>query len=297
MRDPQRKEKKKHRALPIILLALVCVAGAELLATYYFAPTIYEKLTAPVRAGVYQLASTGQKALDWLSQAAFEPKSTEPPEDEIETQLAEPPTQKPPPTISQNITEMVYRDGIFYLTGGSHEVSYYNQTDAKWASVPYGTDPLGEYGCGPTAMAMAVSTLTDTLTDPEKMAAWAVEQGYWAKGQGSYLSIVPGAARYYGLNCTAIPTADIDPDNLRQRLSSGEIAVALMTKGHFTNNGHFILLRGVTLDGKVLVADSASAERSLTVWDLDLILDELSPRRSNGASLWMISTPPVVSAS
>ena len=40
-----------------------------------------------------------------------------------------------------------------------------------------------------------------------------------------------------------------------------------MGPGHFTNGGHFIILRGVTLDGSVLVADPASQERSLTTWD------------------------------
>ncbi len=290
MKEPQRQYKKKPRALSLILLALACVAGAELMACYYYAPNVYEKLTAPVRTGAHQLASTGQRAWDWLSQAAFSPDNAGDSE-QLETQFADSPAQTPPTPIAESVTELIFRDGTFYLTGGSHEVSYYNQTDAAWAQVPYGTDPLGQYGCGPTAMAMAVSTLTDTLTDPAKMAAWSVEQGYWAKGQGSYLAIVPGTARSYGLNCTPIPTADIDPDDIRQRLSSGEIAVALMTKGHFTNNGHFILLRGITLDGKVLVADSASTERSLTTWDLDLILDELSPRRNNAASLWMISAP------
>lgn len=295
MNGSPRQPKKKSRTLSLILLALVCITGAELVACYFYAPSLYEKLTSPVRIGAYHLAATGQRVWDRLSQAALPPETVEE-ADLPDTQRAEPVDKKPPAPVPKNVTEMIYRDGSFYLTGGSHEVNYYNQTDATWAQVPYGTDPLGEYGCGPTAMAMAVSTLTDTLTDPERMAAWAVEQGYWAEGQGSYLTIVPGTARSYGLNCTPIPTADIDPENLRQRLGMGEIAVALMSKGHFTNNGHFILLRGVTLDGKVLVADSASPERSLTAWDLDLILDELASRR-NSATLWMISVPPANTSS
>ena len=64
-----------------------------------------------------------------------------------------------------------------------------------------------------------------------------------------------------------------------------------MTKGHYTNGGHYILLRGVTLDGSILVADPASRERSLTSWDLSLILEELSQTRANGAPLWLISKP------
>ena len=34
----------------------------------------------------------------------------------------------------------------------------------------------GGYGCGPTAMAMAVASLTDIETDPATMAQWAAEQ-------------------------------------------------------------------------------------------------------------------------
>lgn len=46
-----------------------------------------------------------------------------------------------------------------------------------------------------------------------------------------------------------------------------------MTKGHFTNSGHFIVLRGVK-DGKILVADPASRDRSDIEWDLSIILSE-----------------------
>ena len=35
-----------------------------------------------------------------------------------------------------------------------------------------------------------------------------------------------------------------------------------MSAGHFTSGGHFILLRGVTLDGNILVADPNSRARS-----------------------------------
>jgi hypothetical protein len=62
-----------------------------------------------------------------------------------------------------------------------------------------------------------------------------------------------------------------------------------MGPGHFTQGGHFILLRGITLDGKVLVADPSSRERSLTAWDPQVILDELSSSTSAGAPLWTLS--------
>ena len=64
-----------------------------------------------------------------------------------------------------------------------------------------------------------------------------------------------------------------------------------MGPGHFTNGGHFIVLRGVTLDGSILVADPASSDRSLTTWELDLILEELSASRHSGGPLWAVSAP------
>ena len=52
---------------------------------------------------------------------------------------------------------------------------------------------------------------------------------------------------------------------------------------------HFIVLRGVTLTGEVLVADPNSRDRSLALWDAQLILDELSSSRIDGAPLWCFS--------
>ena len=167
-------------------------------------------------------------------------------------------------------------------------LTYYNQGEEPWASRPFGPDPISGYGCGPTALSMLVSSLTDQDIDPEEMAAWAYEHGYCAPGSGSYLSIVEGVSQAYGLSAESVP--DLSPGELRQDLSSGHIFVALMGSGHFTSSGHFILLRGVTLDGKILVADPNSRERSLAAWDPEVILAELSQSRSSGAPLWRFST-------
>ena len=81
-------------------------------------------------------------------------------------------------------------------------------------------------------------------------------------------------------------------EKITQALASGQVCVALMREGHFTSGGHFIVLRGVTLEGKILVADPNSRQRSLIAWDPQLIIDELSHSRSSGAPLWCISTLP-----
>ena len=71
-------------------------------------------------------------------------------------------------------------------------------------------------------------------------------------------------------------------------LTDGKLVVALMTKGHFTSSGHFIVLRGCTSGGKILVADPASYQRSEKSWDLAIILNEASKTAGAGGPFWII---------
>lgn len=71
------------------------------------------------------------------------------------------------------------------------------------------------------------------------------------------------------------------PKRILNALSSGKLVVAIMSPGHFTTGGHFIVLRGVK-DGKILVADPASTSRSQKAWDLSIILNEAGHRAGAG---------------
>ena len=62
-----------------------------------------------------------------------------------------------------------------------------------------------------------------------------------------------------------------------------------MAKGHFTSNGHFIVLRGITEDGKVLVADPASYKRSGQEWSMSIILNEARGDAAAGGPFWSLS--------
>ena len=66
--------------------------------------------------------------------------------------------------------------------------------------------------------------------------------------------------------------------------------IAIMSKGHFTSSGHFIVLRGVTEDGKILVADPASVKRSNQEWELGIIVNEASRKAGSGGPFWVFST-------
>jgi hypothetical protein len=64
-----------------------------------------------------------------------------------------------------------------------------------------------------------------------------------------------------------------------------------MSKGHFTSGGHFIVIRGVTAEGKILVADPASVKRSGTEWNLGLIVNESNRNAGAGGPFWALSRP------
>lgn len=175
--------------------------------------------------------------------------------------------------------------GDIRFTDEVTEVVYFNQLDEAYADKPYGTDHIGGYGCGPTAMSIVVSSLTDEIVDPVQMAKWSYDNGGWCKGSGSYHAMIPAAAKAWELPVEGCTTAE--PQRLLDALAEGKLVVAIMSKGHFTSGGHFIVLRGVK-DGQILVADPASYSRSQKAWDLSIILNEASKRAAAGGPFWII---------
>lgn len=176
-------------------------------------------------------------------------------------------------------------EGVVF-TDGPVRVTYYSQLDRRWKDLPYGTDDIGGYGCGPTAMAIVVSSLTPDPADPPRMARWAYEHGCWCSGSGSRHSLIPKAAEAWGLkteSCTAG-----EPQRITDALRDGKLVVAIMGRGHFTKSGHFIVLRGVTPSGAVLTADPASCSRSRREWDLNVILKEAGKQTGAGGPFWII---------
>ena len=171
------------------------------------------------------------------------------------------------------------------LADGGMEVMYYNQLDERWADIMYGnSSTIGQAGCGPTSMAIVISTLPGKPHDPVELARWSAANGHRCEGNGSYHSLIPAAAAAYGLNCDR----NLDAQGIVDALSSGKLVVVIMSKGHFTRGGHFIVLRGVTGEGKILVADPASYGRSEQEWDLSIIMDESNKAAGSGGPYWAI---------
>lgn len=182
------------------------------------------------------------------------------------------------------------------IKSGVTDVVYYNQGDNPWKNMMYGTiRTIGISGCGPTSMAIVISTLNGQEITPEMTSNWSYQNGYLVQGYNngrpyamSSHSLIPALATEYSLNSTGIAKNSSTAEQIYQALSSGKLVVAIMGPGHFTSGGHFIVLRGVTKKGKILVADCGSRQRTNQEWDIETIIREAKGNAGAGGPFWAI---------
>lgn len=143
---------------------------------------------------------------------------------------------------------------IITNTGGTYpangiQIPHYLQTD--YGNIPYGGGSIASSGCGPTSFAMVASYLTETTISPIDAVSWC-GNSYYMPGVGTYWSYFAAAASHFG--CGSV-TQTSDPNAVLTALSQGRPVIISQRAGIFTSGGHFIVLRGVTASGKVLVND------------------------------------------
>lgn len=151
------------------------------------------------------------------------------------------------------------------------EVSFLYQTDSAWADAPYAGADVAEAGCGPTSLAMVYVALTGkTDLDPAAMAAFSEQGGYVEDGLTAWRLMTEGAAEL-GLSSREVSA---DESALTAQLAVGHPVICSVGPGDFTEKGHFIVLAGMAEDGRVVVHDPNSAERSAQTWDASRVLSQ-----------------------
>lgn len=149
---------------------------------------------------------------------------------------------------------------------------YYCQVWAEYADLPYGNQTIGSYGCGPTNVAMVVSTLTGKRVTPDQVADLAVKWGLFVPGVGTSHAIFSKSAKHYGVKLEEFSATK---SGIINKLKAGRLIICSMGNGYFSRSGHFITLRGITPEGKILIADSYSPENTQKEWDIDFLMSQL----------------------
>lgn len=152
------------------------------------------------------------------------------------------------------------------------EIPLFMQWDERWGYNKYGPDYFAINGCGPTALSMVAVGLTGNENfSPTYLKDFSVKNGYLVDGVGTAWSLMTDGAKKLGIKGKAIP---LSSSSIVSNLKKGHPIIATMGPGHFTTEGHYIVLTSVTDDGKIIVNDSDSKERSNKTWDIDVFLKE-----------------------
>lgn len=119
----------------------------------------------------------------------------------------------------------------------------------KYTKIPYDTCSVATDGCGITCAAMVISYFTDFTIMPDylglhyNLRAKTNEQRMIKALNDFNIEVVE---RHYGKK---------DWEKVYQALEDGYLVISLQGAGLFTTKSHFILLTGLTEDGKILVND------------------------------------------
>lgn len=202
---------------------------------------------------------THEEAVDWVvDYPDYEGKT----EAEIEASVVE--QNKPEKYVEQN------------------GIPLYLQWDKTWGYAPYGTGVIAIDGCGPTCLAMVVAGLTgDAAMTPKKMADFSVENGFFAEGAGTSWSLMEQGARRFGLKSRQIERWSAR--EITRELKAGHPMICSMGPGDFTEQGHFIVLCGLSEEGTVILNDPNSRINSLKEWDVQYLMEQMK-------SMWAFST-------
>ena len=168
------------------------------------------------------------------------------------------------------------------LDSAENGIPRFQQWDERWGYLTYGNDNIGINGCGPTCLSMVVAgLLKDTSKSPDAVAEFSVENNYCTVASGTAWSLMSTGARKLGLKSESV---SVGADSLRSVLKKGQPVICSMKPGDFTTTGHFIVLTGLTDDGKLMINDPNSITRSEKRWDIDTIVGQAK-------SAWTYTVP------
>lgn len=160
------------------------------------------------------------------------------------------------------------------------EIPLFIQWDKRWGYDSYGSGMLAIDGCGPTCLSMVYTGLTgNTDKNPKAMADYSVENGYITEEAATKWDLMTAGAEGLGLSSKEL---SLDETIIKRELTAGNPIICSMGPGDFTSKGHFIVLTGVTKDGKITVNDPNSRIRSEKTWDLDTLMSQMK-------NLWAIA--------
>lgn len=157
----------------------------------------------------------------------------------------------------------------------------YDQADPKWANKKFGGFTIQKGGCGPSAMAMIITALTNKDVTPDQVADYVASLGGVTKDGASWeLPSIAAQNSDWGIRVNDIATSVAAFNSV---LDTGGMVWACGSGGvPFSSEGHCIGIRARTDNGKWLIFDSGHTENSNKEWDPQVIINGIA---GNGAGV------------
>ena len=157
-------------------------------------------------------------------------------------------------------------------------------SNSRWAVNGYAS--ICTHGCGPTSLAMVVTSFLGEEHNQTELTKRTCQNGYCSSSGTDWEAMEFIPKRFYGLNVETVGKDEASVQKVVDALATGEkLVIAIMGPGKYTSGGHYIVLAGINGDGKALVYDPNSRQtRNGDSWDeFDVIVKE------NKGSFWIIS--------
>lgn len=151
---------------------------------------------------------------------------------------------------------------------------YLLQSDPRWGSNPYtsigdSSQTIASSACGPTSMAIILRSFGVDIT-PVETCQYALDNGYRTANSGTSWDFFPSIGNKYGITTEEL---GVSGDAIEKSLKDSKAIIGSMGPGTFTQGGHFIDLVGLK-DGKVVVNDCASRDRSMKTYPISTFTSE-----------------------
>ncbi len=145
----------------------------------------------------------------------------------------------------------------------SKEMPLFLQWDKQWGYLQYGGDFAGITADGPMCVAMVGYHLTkDEKFSPDKMIAFAEENGFYQKGKGTLAKLMTDGISQLGLKSVQITPSN---ENIIASLQQGSPLICYMGPGKFTATAHYVVIRSFS-EGYLLINDPNSIINSEKQW-------------------------------
>ncbi|MCL2574118.1 MAG: stalk domain-containing protein [Defluviitaleaceae bacterium] len=170
----------------------------------------------------------------------------------------------------------------------SNVIVSFSQRDPRWADHMFGSFTMAEGGCGPTSVAMIVSTLHGTEVLPDYVATWGSR--FYVEGIGASHALFTSPAMHEHFNLEYQAISIHNDEEILEALHSGAMIITSVQSTQSPNaksgnqgifnpqglGGHIAVVHGVTPEGNVLVTSPRIDLSEYTEgWSLDVVRQEL----------------------